>query len=87
MHCFGDSDGKQYSAKLQHPLGVAWDSARKFVYIADTYNHKIKKVDPEGNCSTLFGAGKPSFDHKVPFFQIPKYSILFILKIFFSLQY
>ncbi|XP_043467526.1 NHL repeat-containing protein 2 [Leptopilina heterotoma] len=64
LHCFGDIDGKQYSAKLQHPLGVAWDSSRKLVYIADTYNHKIKKVDPEGNCSTLFGAGKPSFDHK-----------------------
>ena len=30
------------------------------VYIADTYNHKIKKTDSEGNCVTLCGKGKPS---------------------------
>ena len=65
MHCFGDIDGVQYSAKLQHPLGVVWDSSRKVVYIADTYNHKIKKVDPAGNCITLYGGGKPTSDHKV----------------------
>lgn len=49
-------------AKLQHPLGVAWDHLNKRIYIADTYNHKIKTVDTTtGYCKTLFGAGKP--DH------------------------
>lgn len=65
LHDFGDVDGKQYSAKLQHPLGVAWDPSRKLVYIADTYNHKIKQSEVDGNCKTLFGAGKPSGDFKV----------------------
>ena len=68
MHCFGDQDGKKYSAKLQHPLGVAWNNADKMVYIADTYNHKIKKTDSEGNCVTVCGSGKPSKNNSVSFF-------------------
>ncbi|XP_058804841.1 NHL repeat-containing protein 2 [Phymastichus coffea] len=58
LHCFGDQDGKKYSAKLQHPLGVAWNSVEKMVYIADTYNHKIKKTDSEGNCTTVCATEK-----------------------------
>ncbi|XP_046421281.1 NHL repeat-containing protein 2 isoform X2 [Neodiprion fabricii] len=64
LHDFGDIDGRQCSAKLQHPLGLAWDSVDSVVYIADTYNHKIKKVDLLGNCRTLYGAGKPTANHK-----------------------
>lgn len=53
-------DGKEYSAKLQHPLGVAWDHRDKRIYVADTYNHKIKTIDTvTGYCKTLFGEGKP----------------------------
>ncbi|KAJ8682744.1 hypothetical protein QAD02_018536 [Eretmocerus hayati] len=63
LHCFGDEDGKKYAAKLQHPLGVAWNSHDRMVYIADTYNHKIKKTDSEGNCVTVCGHGKPSKDN------------------------
>ncbi|EZA57063.1 hypothetical protein DMN91_007077 [Ooceraea biroi] len=60
LHAFGDVDGKEYSAKLQHPLGVAWDHREKRIYVADTYNHKIKTVDTlTGYCKTLFGDGKP----------------------------
>uniref|UniRef100_A0ABD2W380 Thioredoxin domain-containing protein n=1 Tax=Trichogramma kaykai TaxID=54128 RepID=A0ABD2W380_9HYME len=65
LHCFGDVDGKKYSAKLQHPLGVAWNRSDMLVYIADTYNHKIKKTDSEGNCVTVCGGGKPSKDASV----------------------
>ena len=39
---FGDSDGKGHNAKLQHPLGVHYCEANKTLYVADTYNHKIK---------------------------------------------
>lgn len=40
---FGDIDGVGKEARLQHPLGVAYlDGA---LYIADTYNHKIKHID------------------------------------------
>ncbi|XP_012283238.1 NHL repeat-containing protein 2 [Orussus abietinus] len=63
LHNFGDVDGKQYAAKLQHPLGVAWSRTEGILYVADTYNHKIKKVDPEGNCTTVYGGGKPTNEH------------------------
>jgi DNA-binding beta-propeller fold protein YncE len=41
---FGDADGVGDAARLQHPLGVAWDAGR--LYVADTYNHRIKVLDP-----------------------------------------
>lgn len=41
---FGDIDGVGEDARLQHPLGVtAYDN---MIYVADSYNHKIKKLDP-----------------------------------------
>lgn len=53
---FGDKDGRGDAARLQHPLGVAASAGR--VFIADTYNHKIKVLDP-GTCqvTTLAGTG------------------------------
>jgi sugar lactone lactonase YvrE len=55
---FGDVDGKFPAARLQHCLGVAWRNG--LVYVADTYNHKIKRIDPRTRELTTFaGAGKP----------------------------
>ena len=42
---FGDVDGEGTSIRLQHPLGVA--AGAEGVFIADTYNNKIKVVDPD----------------------------------------
>lgn len=64
LHDFGDVDGAQYAAKLQHALGVMWHPQEETVYLADTYNHKIKKIDPNtGLCKTAFGDGKPNKGH------------------------
>ncbi|XP_053168039.1 NHL repeat-containing protein 2 isoform X2 [Hemicordylus capensis] len=61
LFAFGDIDGAGINAKLQHPLGVAWDKRRSLLYIADSYNHKIKFVDPKmKNCATLAGTGEAS---------------------------
>ncbi|KAM4703614.1 NHL repeat-containing protein 2 [Rhinophrynus dorsalis] len=61
LFAFGDTDGAGISAKLQHPLGVAWDQKRNVLYVADSYNHKIKVVDPKTkNCITLAGTGRAS---------------------------
>jgi thiol-disulfide isomerase/thioredoxin len=55
---FGDRDGAGDDVRLQHPLGVAWAGGRLF--IADTYNHKIKMLDPKSRRVTTFaGTGEP----------------------------
>jgi thiol-disulfide isomerase/thioredoxin len=55
---FGDKDGGGDDVRLQHPLGVATHDGR--VVIADTYNHKIKLLNPKTRTvSTLAGNGKP----------------------------
>lgn len=53
---YGDIDGAFRHAKLQHPLGVFY--AQGNLFVADTYNHKIKKVDfSAGTIETLIGTG------------------------------
>jgi DNA-binding beta-propeller fold protein YncE len=57
LFAFGDSEGKGASARFQHPLGLAYGSGR--LYVADSYNHKIKIVDTEsGESTTLLGTGQ-----------------------------
>lgn len=59
LFAFGDVDGKGVDAKLQHPLGVTWSPEQNLLYVADSYNHKIKVVDPKAKqCSTLAGTGE-----------------------------
>jgi hypothetical protein len=55
---FGDVDGKGDDVRLQHPLGLI--ALGNKLLIADTYNHKIKQLDPETlEVKSLFGTGKP----------------------------
>lgn len=42
---FGDVPGALGENRLQHPLAVTGDE-NGFLYIADTYNNKIKRYDP-----------------------------------------
>ncbi|XP_041939557.1 NHL repeat-containing protein 2 [Alosa sapidissima] len=61
LFAFGDADGKGVDAKLQHPLGVAWNAGANLLYVADSYNHKIKVLDPKSKqCRTLAGTGESS---------------------------
>ena len=58
---FGDRDGRGDAVRLQHPLAVAW--ARGVVFIADTYNHKIKTLNPDtGDVRTYAGRGVEGHD-------------------------
>lgn len=51
---FGDVDGVGAEVRLQHALGVAWHENR--LYVADTYNSKIKVIDPaRRSCTTFLG--------------------------------
>ena len=54
LFTFGDVDGPAGQARFQHPLGVAFHEGR--IYVADTYNNKIRVVDPaDGTTRTLAG--------------------------------
>jgi thiol-disulfide isomerase/thioredoxin len=54
---FGDVDGQGEAVRLQHCLGVAYAGDHQ-LWIADTYNHKIKRVDTgSGVCQTMLGDG------------------------------
>ncbi len=58
LFTFGDLDGLPGRAHLQHCMDVAYHDGR--VYVADTYNHKIKVIDLKTReCTTLAGSGKP----------------------------
>lgn len=51
---FGDVDGQGAKVRLQHALGVAYHQGA--LYVADTYNSKIKKIDPaKRTCTTFLG--------------------------------
>jgi len=58
LFAFGDKDGTGDDARFQHPLGIAWHDG--LLYVADSYNHKVKTVHPEtGEVRTLYGNGQP----------------------------
>ena len=68
---FGDKDGFEDGVRLQHPLGLArWNDK---LLIADTYNHKIKLLDPGRRSVNAFaGSGKPGqADGNKPSFYEP----------------
>ena len=57
LFAFGDQDGSTSEALLQHPTGLAFD--QQVLYVADTYNNKIKLLDPvAGEVKTLVGSGE-----------------------------
>ena len=49
---YGDIDGPASRARLQHPLGIVYHDGQLFV--ADTYNSKIKIIDPLTRAGTTF---------------------------------
>ncbi len=56
LFAFGDRDGVEHHVRLQHPIGIEWREGELF--IADTYNHKIKKVLPlTRSVQTILGSG------------------------------
>ena len=54
LFVFGDADGEDQHVRLQHPIGITtFDDT---LYVADTYNHKIKRVLPATHSAfTLLG--------------------------------
>jgi DNA-binding beta-propeller fold protein YncE len=66
---FGDVDGEGDRVRLQHALGVAYHDGK--LYVADTYNSKIKVLDPaKRTCKTFLG-GEPDGWLATPLFSEP----------------
>ncbi|MEI6819984.1 MAG: hypothetical protein WCL19_10340, partial [Verrucomicrobiota bacterium] len=52
---YGSTDGGSDVAQFNFPSGIAVDGAGA-VYVADTYNHSIRKITPDGVVTTVAGA-------------------------------
>ena len=56
----GHRDGPASSSRFDGPLGVAVDE-RGNVYVADTYNDRLRVVTPAGEVRTLAGGDRPGY--------------------------
>ncbi|NJC03256.1 sugar lactone lactonase YvrE [Xanthomonas sp. 3272] len=54
----GSRDGAAAQARFNGPIGVAVDAQGR-VYVADTYNDRIRVIAPDGQVSTLAGGALP----------------------------
>ncbi len=52
----GYIDGPAAQARFDGPIGIAVDAAGN-IYVADTYNDRIRKITTDGNVSTVAGNG------------------------------
>lgn len=57
---YSGDGGPAVSAALNRPEGVAYDTAGN-LYIADTFNQRIRMVNPQGVISTIAGTGQAGF--------------------------
>ncbi len=56
----GYVDAKGPAASFNYPHGVSIDTLSN-IYVADYSNHRIRKIDKDGNVTTLAGSGFPGF--------------------------
>jgi gliding motility-associated-like protein len=54
----GFADGSLLTARFHNPQGIAIDPADN-LYIADSDNHRIRKITPKGKVTTIAGSGNP----------------------------
>ena len=69
----GYRDGPAAQARFNGPVGIAVDT-RGNVFVADTYNDRIRMISTDGQVSTVAGAGSPGYadgDRNTALFDTP----------------
>jgi sugar lactone lactonase YvrE len=56
----GYADGPAAQARFNGPIGIALD-AHGSIYVADSYNDRIRMISSDGQVSTVAGAGTPGY--------------------------
>lgn len=54
----GNNDGIGTAAQFNRPQGIAIDSSRRHLYVADTANHVIRRVTFDGVVTSFVGSGR-----------------------------
>jgi DNA-binding beta-propeller fold protein YncE len=55
LFVFGDVDGAAPNVRLQHPIGIGYGAGA--IWVADTYNSKLKRIDPATGETKTFAGG------------------------------
>jgi len=69
----GYADGEGRKAQFNGPIGVAVDASGN-IYVADSYNDRIRMITPRGQVSTVAGQGTPGYadgDRNTALFDTP----------------
>ena len=61
----GFAEGQGSGAQFNEPIGIVVTPGG-MIYVADSKNHRIRAITPEGNVSTFAGLGTPGFTDGIP---------------------
>ena len=67
---YGGDGGPAVRARFSFPSGVAVDHAGN-LYIADTGNNRIRRVDASGTITTIAGTGESLWGEEGPAVEVP----------------